>query len=469
MPALDRPWQPASAVAGDVSGLATAVASRGRVGLAVDPRVSESGQLDAMRLAAVVGKLAPDTAIHPIDATTGVALGGVLLEDPPLEPTVDDATGRVRWQLAEALKVDPEHLRRWADQGDPAVLLVGPVGVDAPTWRRLATGRVGDCEALSAAMLDGQRDSLAELEPFLDYADAVLAAVYLDELSRAVPELQAALAEFEPADDPKAKIRADFDDDGDWRRHQCGRQVQTYLAPFASCVDAASTQTPWERAGGEAGPNTGLIAPCPMAPRLYLNGAARIGSAEPGVYIDPACHDRLGRDYVEALRAPARTAADLASDHLDPRWMILVERLATLTEVYGAVEELCTPSRRRFASRDVEAMASTVSQLGELYRRTEQPAHDARFLANDAQFRVPGVGVVFQLARYDAGTGSAARGLNAGARELRSLGKRASRCAPRPGAPPVMTLLVDTATGAMDFLGYYYAEELWCDDLGPLL
>ncbi len=467
MPDLPPDWEPPSAAAGDLAGLAEAIALHPRLGLAVDPTLAAGGDLNGMQISAMVGALAPNTAVHLIDPEAGVEMGAVLLEDPPLIPE-RLAGGRTRWQLPQTLRVDLEQLEAWAELGDPVVLLVSPVGVETATWRRMATGAVGSCEPLTERLLEGQGESLALLEPFLDHADAVLGAIYLAELAAVVPELEAALSEFE-AD----RRRPDFGDDDEWARYQCGRRYRTYLEPFAGCLAAGQTQAPLRRqqpelAAGASDQALGLRSPCASAPRLFLSAAARIGTVEPSDYIPADCPERLGTDYVEALRAPARTAADVAADQLDPRWMILVERMATLSEVYAALESVCAPGRRRFAPADIDALRATVSELGALYQRPEVPAHDARFLANDASFRVPGLGMVRQLARYDAGTGSAARALIAGARELGGFVRERARCQARPGSAPVMTLLLNTATGKPEHLGFFYEEELWCGDLGPL-
>ena len=288
MPVFESDWQPPSAVAGDAQALAAALATHGRVGLAIDPSLSEAGSLDATHLAALIGKLAPDTAVHPIQADTGVPLGEVVLEDPPLSPTVE-SDGHTRWATPASLRLDAERLQSWAALGDEAVLLVGPVGVDVGTWRELASGTVGSCEPLFGRILEGQGESLTLLEPFLDYADDVLGRIYLAELAAVVPELEAELEAFAaPA------TREDFDDEQSWARHQCGQRYHDYLEPFASCVAT----------GGE-----GDAAGCTTAPRMFLSGAARIGSVEPSDYIPADCPRRLGRDYVEALRAPARAAS----------------------------------------------------------------------------------------------------------------------------------------------------------------
>jgi hypothetical protein len=205
-----------------------------------------------------------------------------------------------------------------------------------------------------------------------------------------------------------------------------------------------------------------------MTPRLFLRGSARIGTVEPSDYIPTDCARRIDRDYVEALRAPARAAAEIAQDHLDVGWMILAERLATLSEVHDALAQVCTPARRRFSEADLETLRASVTELGLLFSATEVPAHDTRFLANDASFHVPGLGIVRQLARYDGGTGSASRSLIAAAKQLTRFTRAHTRCEPRPGEAPLMAMLIETRHAVPEFLGFYYAEELWCDGLGPL-
>ncbi len=440
MPSLALDWSPPSAAAGDIDALATALARHPRVGLFVD---TQSGLThdDSMRLAALIGRLSPDAAVHPISGAG--RMGDVIREDPPLLPTTG-TNGRTQWALPERLELDAERLRTFAEQGDEAVLVVGAVQIEAPVWRQLAGASVGSCEPLLGALLEGQTQSLAMLEPFLDHADAVLESLYLAELAAVVPQLQADLAEFE-----RERDRKDFDLVG-WERYQCGRRYLQYLQPFAACV-------------GENG-----AAGCVSTPRVFLRGSVRIGSVEPNDYIPTDCPRRLDRDYVEALRQPARAAAELAPDHLEANWLLLAERLATLAELHGALSELCTPARRRFSPADLDALRTTMTEVGGLFGRAESPAHDARFLVNDGNFHVPGLGKVRLLAQYDGGTGSASRQLLAAAHELARFDRKQARCVARPGEAPLMLMLIDTRTAKPEFIGFFYAEELWCDELGPL-
>ena len=447
MPPLELDWRPPSAAAGDLEQLAAALAKHARVGLLVDADVKG---LDTMQLAALVGRLAPDVAVHPIGSGDAKRprLAEVILEDLPLLPSMGPG-GRTRWALPmanEALELDASRLQAWAELGDPAVLVIGAVEVDAPVWRELATAAVGSCEPLLSALLEGQSQSLTLLEPFLDHADAVLAAAYAVELAQVVPQIEQELAEFAPE-----RARTDFDANG-WARYQCGQRYLQYLQPFAACVKSGDAQT------------------CQMTPRLFLRGSARIGTVEPSDYIPTDCARRIDRDYVEALRAPARAAAELAEDHLDVGWMILAERLATLSEVHAAIEQVCTPARRRFSEDDIQTLRDSVAELGPLFAREHAGAYpaDARFLANDASFHVPGLGLVRQLARYDGGTGSASRALIAGAKQLTSFGRAHARCVPRPGEAPLMAVLIDTGGVEAEFLGFFYGEELWCEELGAL-
>jgi hypothetical protein len=443
MPDLDVAWAPPSRSAGDPAALAEAIARHSRIGLIVDPSLTREreGQLDVARLGTLINQLAPDTAVHVLD---GVELGSIVLEDPPLlpEPAAD---GRLHWRLPESLAIDRDRARGWAERGDPAVLVVGEVGIDNATWRSLGESAVGTCDPLDARLLDGQTRSLAQLEPFLDHADAVLSEVYRAELAALLPELQAELAEF-----AALRTRADFRSQDEWNRHECGEKYREYLEPFAACIEWNTPQA------------------CSMAPRLFLRDAARIGSIEPNGFLPAHCPARLGRDYVEELRTPARKAAELAGDVLDVHWLALAERLATLSEVHGALEELCKPTRRRFAEADIGDLQQRVVTIGELFQRDEDPPHDARFLATDGSFHVPGVGAVRQLARFDGGTGSASRAVVAEARALRRFARERPRCVARPGDAPVMMLLVESASGKPEFLGFFHGEELDCGDLGPL-
>src|SRR5262249_33769941 len=118
MPTLTLDWSPPSAAAGDIDALASALARHPRVGLFVDADT----RADTTGLAALIGRLAPDAAVHPIVGPGRI--GDVITEDPPLLPTTG-ANGRTQWALPERLGLDAERLRGWAEQGDGAVLLVG--------------------------------------------------------------------------------------------------------------------------------------------------------------------------------------------------------------------------------------------------------------------------------------------------------------------------------------------------------
>ena len=141
MPTLALDWSPPSAAAGDVGALGVALARHPRVGLFIDAESSPT-RVDAMRLAALIGRLAPNTAVHPIASEGTGGLAEVIREDPPLLPTSGD-NGRTQWGLPERLELDAERLGGWAAQGDGAVLVVGAVGIEAPIWRQLSSASVG--------------------------------------------------------------------------------------------------------------------------------------------------------------------------------------------------------------------------------------------------------------------------------------------------------------------------------------
>jgi hypothetical protein len=103
-----------------------------------------------------------------------------------------------------------------------------------------------------------------------------------------------------------------------------------------------------------------------------------------------------------------------------------------------------------------------------LFGREETPGADARFLINDGNFHVPGLGKVRLLAQYDAGTGSASRELLAAAKTLATFERTHAQCVARPGDGLMMAMLIDTQAGKPEFIGFFYDEELWCDELGPL-
>lgn len=423
MPSLDVEWTPPMLTAGDLDGLRGALAQHAALLVRPGPRLQ--GPEWEERLQTLMHALQPQAEVS-VASGAGEPFDGHPL---PVSRVATDGRPRYAW-----------------DQGSlPAagsvVVLLDDAEIDPGRWRALPAEAIGSCEAPMAALATGQEQSLAELEPFLDHADAVLWQVYRAALEATVPRLTAELEPYEGL-----RTRAEFDDNGSWEQYQCGHAYWEYLQNFTRCGDEPAS--------------------CPAAPRVFLMGGARIGTPEPSFYIPDGCAAKVGRDYVIELRTVASEAAEVATEHLDPGWVALSDRLGAVTEVYEALEDVCSPRRRRFVPQDLDAMQQRLAAIGETLA-VEEPAHPAgRWERSELPFHVPGIGPVQQVAEYDAGPGSPSEMVVAEARALRELVLQRALC--RSNDPPLpLAVAVADASGGVGFFGYFYEEELFCGDLVP--
>ncbi|MEM7160608.1 MAG: hypothetical protein AAF799_47670 [Myxococcota bacterium] len=427
MPSLDVSWMPPMLTAGDLEGLRAKLHGHGTVSLHLGERFD--GPEWTSRLGGLLNALRPETSV--LGQRRGRPFTGVTL---PLRRRGDDGA-RPQYDWEGAALADSTEAS--------AVLVLDDASVDPASWRALPAHAVGSCYEPMAALAAGQEQSLAELEPFLDHADAVLWQVYRPALRHAVTRLS---AELEPYEAPRT--RADFSDNAAWEQHECGHAYWQFLRSYAACGDEAAS--------------------CPSAPRVFLIGGARIGTAEPSVYVPEGCAEIVGRDYVGELRAVASETAEVAQEHLAASWVDLADRLGAVTEVYEALEDVCTPRRRRFAQSDIDAMRGRLTAIGDTLA-SGQLAHPAgRWELVEAPFHVPGFGPVQQVAHYDAGPGSPSETAVAEARALRQFVLQRALCRSGRPALPLATAVVDGDDGKVEFFGYFFEEELFCGELPPL-
>ncbi len=437
MPSLDIAWSPPMVSTGRVEGLAQAIAGHERLEFLLGEGISDA--TNARNIVRWVGRVAPSTEISERSSSrarqrlleTWISmLSGA---DPNLGESVAKELHAVDWQPLRS-------------SNDASLLLIGKASVDMQRWEAEGTRLVGSCEPVLVELGLGQEQSLAILEPFLDHADEILRRLYRSHLARSLPKIEQELEEFS-----SARQRREFRDDDAYARYQCGRQYREYLTPFVECVDLGS-EADFE---------------CRVSPRLFVQGAARIGIVEPSLYISDDCARRLESDYVVRIREVARAAVDDAVDHIDPAWAMLGDRFGALGEIYAALEDVCTPRRRRFAADDLEGSRRRVAEFGEVFRRAEVLKYDARWLANEDKFHVAGIGAVYQLRRFDSGTGSSARKLRQSARSLREQLIASARCQRSASEEPLAAFLVDLTAERVEFFGHFYDEELLCP-VGPL-
>ena len=433
IPSLDEPWQPPSAIAGDMAALGDALQSSGKVVVQLGPRLD--GELWKKRVPeelAALGVRAPVAFVH------GDAIGHALAQPMPLRSVAQPSDG------FKDVVLDRAWLKKQSSTVPAGtwVLAIDDADVDESKWRALPAAALGTCEAPLAALALGQERSLAELEPFLDHADAILWQLWRAELRTLLPRVRDSLAAHKA---PRA--RKDVADAAAWREHECGHALYQFVERYHQCS-----------IGEQA---------CEYAPRMLLVGGARIAAAEPAVFVPEGCAQVLGQDVVEQVRGFARDAAEAASDRLDVQWTTLADRLGAVTEVYAAMEDVCAPRRRRFAEGDLADAHARLVEIGDALASSEAPRAGS-WSYEHGTFHVPGIGPVVQLAAYDAGPGSPSRAAIAGARALRQFVLARALC--RSGAPskPLAILLVDPHGASVRHFGYAYEEELACGTLPPL-
>lgn len=426
-PGLAVPWTPPSLTAGDPSALAAALAEVDGLTLLLGPRLAGEGW--AQRGAGLVAALSPNTRVvgHRQAALLELAAadrGELQAPQRSLGPE-----GRPRYAL-------PVGAATWLKGQEGVALALDDAAVELDTWQALAAVSVGSCEPVTQALAEGQELALAQLGPFLDHADGLLWAVYREQLRAFVPGFVAELAQ------------AEVTDEGGAAKHECVRAYRAQLQRYSRCSEAK--------------------VQCAEAPRVVLLGAARIAAPEPGPGVGDHCPALVGRDYTAEIRRLGQAAAEAASEVLDREWTVLADRLGAVGEVYAALEDICTPRRRRFAAPDLEQARARLAQIGAALASDEREPGAGRWQICDEPLMVPGLGVSRELARFEAGSGSHNAGIVADARALREFVLSHSLC--RAGhSPRPLVAAVGEGEKGLRFLGYFYEEELFCGDLPPLL
>jgi hypothetical protein len=434
IPSLDVQWTPPMVTAGDVEALAHALAGHDRTVVRLGPRLSDEARAEAL-----VAALRPDLGV------VGETTGGLqpIVGDVPLRRAEGPDGSRPTYST-EGLQLDPTAVRRLADALPDAALLlaVDDASVSPQDWQALPAHAVGSCAEPLLALAAGQEQALAQLEPFLDHADAVLQQMFRAELEAGLPAVLESLAPYRVA-----RPRTSADTDATWRVRECGHAYYEYAQAFAACRDQAT---------------------CEHAPRMFLQSGARVGFVEPPLGVARDCADAGPTNAVQEIRQLGQEATRIAADYLDPAWIALADRLGTVSEVHATLEDICAPRRRRFAEGDLARARKRLTEIGAALSSDDLDGPGATWVVESEALTVAGLGVVEQLARYDAGPGSPSREVVSKARALRQFVQSRARCRGTPRPMPLVALVVDVDAADIPFVGYFYEEELFCAELPPL-
>lgn len=428
LPSLAVAWSPPVATAGDSEALAAALASHPAVELVVGPTLAGMEP----RLTAAIVALSPKTTVTGTRTAEQAAL---VVDAGPLQAVREPGPGRPRYR-AEGLRIK----ETWSGHHDPkasAVVSVDVAAVDLAAWRALPSAQVGGCEPAIRALAEAQEQGLAQLEGFLNHADALLWEHYSAQLQAFLPEIKQELQRYASAEAAAGEQQA------------CGRAYWNYVKPLIECT------TPEK---------------CGVAPRVVLSaGGARIAAPEPALTVSDRCPMLVGRDYVSELRQLGLDAAEAATAGLDPSWSTLADRLGTIAEVHASLEDVCSPRRWRFAAADLEDMRGRLARIGDALASPELARPEARWKVEPGTAFVPGAGQMRTLARFDAGEGSINRTIEAEAAALREFVLARAACRSGHDPKPLSVLVADASDGKARLLALLYAEELACGDLPPLV
>lgn len=431
LPSLAVGWSPPTLTAGDAEALAGTLAASP----AVEVLLGSSLAGWDVRVGPALQALSPGLRITRVRQAEQQAL---VARPEALVAAREPGPGRPRYR-ADGLQVQETWLQRH-DPSARSIVSIDAAALDLAAWRALPAARVGGCEPAVRALAEGQEQGLAQLEGFLNHADALLWKFYSAELAAFLPEIQAELRVFagaEASSEPDARAR-----------YECGRAYWEHLQPYVACTS---------------------VERCAIAPRVVLSaGGARVAAPEPALALSDRCPMLVGRDYPGELRQLGLNAAEAATAALDRGWSTLADRLGAVAEVHAVLEDICTPRRWRFAAADVAEARTRLTRVGELLASPELAQPQATWHVEAADLFVPGVGPMRQLARFDPGPASLNPSIGAEARALREFVLSRAHCRAGHDPRPMSVLVADTESGRPQFFGYLYPEELVCGDLPPL-
>lgn len=418
---LGEDWAPGRAIAGDLQGLRDALRDARAVRAKIEPRLMTPGQDGPVRDA--LQQLRPDAtwtleALAWADAVVGV---------PSLQRLEADVGAAPRY---------PTHGMSPRGSVGETTVVIGEAPVDLTAWRALPAASAGSCEPVFEALALGQEQSLAYVEPFLDHADTVLRLRFRAGLAQVLPELR---AQVEPYASPEPRADATPDEA---EAHACGHALYARVEEAARCsADRV----------------------CPTAPRMVLRGGAAVAMPAPP-WSPGDCGARVPLRVEETLQSIATEASVATVSQLEPRWVTLVDRVGAIGAVYEALDDVCSPRRRRFAAED---LADARARLERVERALGSDVLDesGRWDVGVGSLFVPGAGPMITLATFRAAEAGASQTAIAGAKGVRRFLLSRSLCRSGYGELPLAVAVFEPGASTPSFAGYLYEETLVCADL----
>lgn len=431
MPAFASEWAPPMLTAGDPAALAQALAGADRWSLWLDARLTRGEQ--GARLPEVLASLG-GAQVSVGGRLQGGVQGFLSGAELPLERLEQAPNGRPRYSSRGVGRI-----AKPGGEVAEAVLVVGEATLDLQRWNALEAFTVGSCASAFRDLAQGQEDSLALLEPFLDRGDAILWRSFRAGLDRELPALHEELKPY-----AELRSRSSFNSEQEFDTHLCGQGYWRYIEIYHRCRQSAES--------------------CLGAPRIFLQGGLKIGLPGPDTSSLDRCPELIGRDYVALVRELAVAASRDAIRGLRAEWSVLADRLGLVSELYVALEDLCEPRRRRFSVAAIAMARRRLRLLAADLGSADHEVRGASWVTSAGLFEVSGVGQVAELARFEGVALN--QEIRAQVRALQESILGMARCRHPSGELPLVVLAL--RDGAVSFLGYFYEEELLCGDLPPL-
>lgn len=409
-------WTPARAVAGDLGALQDALGGRGPATAWVDARLGHGA---ATRRS--LSQLAPERAW----AVETQAWQDVVEGIPALRRLPDTAS-----PLYPAGGVSAK------EAVTQTTLVLGEAHVDLRAWRALPVAASGSCQPAFDALALAQEQSLAYLEPFLDHADTVLRLRFRAELASVIDSMRVDVTAFES---PIAEQGASSDQ---VQTHACGHALYERVEAAQACLR------------GDA---------CAIGPRMVLRGGVAVAMAAPPWSPDD-CRDRVPLRVEAQLQEIATRAAVETVSQLEPRWVTLADRLGAMGVVYEALDDVCSPRRRRFAEED---LADARVRLSRVERALGSDVLDesGRWDVETGRVFLPGTGPVRTLATFVPAKGGASQQAVAEAKGVRRFLLSRSLCRSGFSERPLAVAVFEPGQAEASFAGFLYEETFACADL----